>query len=341
MKKKGFTLIELLAVLVVLAILALITIPLVIGIIKNAREKSNERSIEAYGRAVENAVGVYLLNNPNEQPTTISLTSLDIQTSGQTVKCDDNVIINTNGSIRLENCYVGDSNQKYNYDNKKLEKISSDTSSTTYKAYSVGDEIRVANNSYYVIADSGINQDYVVAIGSPIYRDTYSLFSSTDFATQIANDNSENTHMYLYSAYLYSDTCKYEGDISGCSSDYDNSSIKQVVNIWAENTFTDELKTVDGYKARLIKIEELEELGYVKEEDYYPLNENVPNWLSGMYSYYFWTMSPYVNSNNEISSSSIFMVNRYQSGSGVENAYAYSAFCVRPVINVYKDKLPE
>ena len=75
MKKKGFTLIELLAVLVVLAILALITIPLVIGIIKNAREKSNERSIEAYGRAVENAVGVYLLNNPNEQPTIISLTS--------------------------------------------------------------------------------------------------------------------------------------------------------------------------------------------------------------------------------------------------------------------------
>ena len=55
MKKKGFTLIELLAVLVVLAILALITIPLVIGIIKNAREKANERSIEAYGRAVENA----------------------------------------------------------------------------------------------------------------------------------------------------------------------------------------------------------------------------------------------------------------------------------------------
>ena len=163
MKKKGFTLIELLAVLVVLAILALITIPLVIGIIKNAKEKSYERSIEAYGRAVENAVGVYLLNNPNEQPTTISLTSLDIQTSGQTVKCDNtNVIINTNGSIRLENCYVEDSNQKYNYDNKKLEKISNST--TTYKVYSVGDTFTLSGDSYHIIADSSESQDYVVAL---------------------------------------------------------------------------------------------------------------------------------------------------------------------------------
>ena len=63
MKKKEYTLIELLAVLVVLAILVLITIPLVIGIIKNARVKSYERSIVNYARSVENAVGVYLLDH--------------------------------------------------------------------------------------------------------------------------------------------------------------------------------------------------------------------------------------------------------------------------------------
>ena len=45
MRKNGFTLIELLAVIVILAIIALIATPIILGIINDAREESNERSV--------------------------------------------------------------------------------------------------------------------------------------------------------------------------------------------------------------------------------------------------------------------------------------------------------
>ena len=53
MKNKGFTLIELLAVIVVLAIIALIVTPIVINMIGNAKDSSDERSAELYLNAVE------------------------------------------------------------------------------------------------------------------------------------------------------------------------------------------------------------------------------------------------------------------------------------------------
>lgn len=71
--KKGFTLIELLAVLVILAILALITIPIVLSIIRNAKENSYKRSIESYGKAVETAASEYLMTEPDSEYSSISL----------------------------------------------------------------------------------------------------------------------------------------------------------------------------------------------------------------------------------------------------------------------------
>ena len=61
MKNNGFTLIELLAVIVILAIIALIATPIILGIINDAREESNERSVELYAAAVKNAVAAYQL----------------------------------------------------------------------------------------------------------------------------------------------------------------------------------------------------------------------------------------------------------------------------------------
>ena len=39
-KQKGFTLIELLAIIVILAIIAVITVPIILGIIDNAKNKA-------------------------------------------------------------------------------------------------------------------------------------------------------------------------------------------------------------------------------------------------------------------------------------------------------------
>ena len=62
-KKNAFTLIELIAVLVILAIIALIVTPLVMNIVKKAKDSANKRSVDAYGKAVELGVATYLLDN--------------------------------------------------------------------------------------------------------------------------------------------------------------------------------------------------------------------------------------------------------------------------------------
>ena len=67
--KKGFTLIELLAVIVILAIIALIATPIILNIIGNAKNESNERTKELYLDAVKDAIARKNLTeefNPNE-----------------------------------------------------------------------------------------------------------------------------------------------------------------------------------------------------------------------------------------------------------------------------------
>ena len=55
-KNKGFTLVELLAVIVILAIVALVVIPVVMGVIKDARKKAAIESFRGYMDAAEKAI---------------------------------------------------------------------------------------------------------------------------------------------------------------------------------------------------------------------------------------------------------------------------------------------
>lgn len=101
-EKKGFTLIELIAVLVILAILALIVTPLVMNIIRKAKDAANKRSIDAYGRAADLAVATYLLDN-SEFPENFS--DLTIETSGSEVSCAT-AVLNDDSSVYLADCSV-------------------------------------------------------------------------------------------------------------------------------------------------------------------------------------------------------------------------------------------
>ncbi len=65
MKKKGFTLIELLAVIVILAVIALIAVPLIMGIITNAKRNSFRDSAYGILDAGEQYVGEILLRDKN------------------------------------------------------------------------------------------------------------------------------------------------------------------------------------------------------------------------------------------------------------------------------------
>ena len=65
MKKKGFTLIELLAVIVILAVIALIAVPLIMGIITDAKRNSFRDSAYGIINAGEQYISEILLQDKN------------------------------------------------------------------------------------------------------------------------------------------------------------------------------------------------------------------------------------------------------------------------------------
>ena len=65
--KQGFTLIELLAVIIILAIITLIAVPIVLDLIDNSRNKTNEQNIDLYGRSIEQAVAAYFVKKPRRR----------------------------------------------------------------------------------------------------------------------------------------------------------------------------------------------------------------------------------------------------------------------------------
>lgn len=150
MNKKGFTLIELLAIIVILAIIAVITVPLILGIIDEAKAKAAKSSVVGYGKAVElaysktgisnesglvkdmptatsdNKVTTDELNSGNYVAITIDQTNSVVKAykvdfSGDKIVCDvDNSGANNTvagGKLLLKNCKINGGNDTYVYDN--------------------------------------------------------------------------------------------------------------------------------------------------------------------------------------------------------------------------------
>ena len=116
--KKGFTLIELLAVIVILAIIALIATPIILGIINDAREKANERSVELYASAVRNAIASYQLTNPTA-PTSFS--DLDVQYDGN-IECSTEELY-SDGSFYIADCTVNGTEVEYTYGTQQVTQV--------------------------------------------------------------------------------------------------------------------------------------------------------------------------------------------------------------------------
>ena len=113
---KGFTLIELLAVIVILAIIALITTPIVLGIINDAKEASNLRSVEAYAKAVEYGVIQYEYKNNGEWPQDYCDVDEYVSYTNTEVKCDVTISEDV-ANVIVEHCQVGSyTKHSYKYD---------------------------------------------------------------------------------------------------------------------------------------------------------------------------------------------------------------------------------
>ena len=136
--RKGFTLIELLAVIVILAIIALITIPAVMKIIENATMNSYRRSVDLYGKAVNNAIIEYqtdMIEKGQKKDVTFDNIESYIEYEGNEVDCKLKQIY-SDKTILLTKCYVeeelvlgakgkgyGEENYYYYTNSKKKMKI--------------------------------------------------------------------------------------------------------------------------------------------------------------------------------------------------------------------------
>ena len=125
---KGFTLIELLAIIVILAIIAVITVPIILGIIDNAKKGAARNSVIGYGKAVELAYTQYQYEENLGTPVTSngatstgkaievsfgspiqgSSLKLDVNFDGDKVVCETANI--TDGKVKLTGCVVSDDN---------------------------------------------------------------------------------------------------------------------------------------------------------------------------------------------------------------------------------------
>ena len=172
--KRGFTLIELLAVIVILAIIALIATPIILGIINDAKEDSNKRSVENYAHAVELAVARYAADKGGKIP----FGEFEITSDGKQLK-QGNLLIEVDykgekmegkvtvldedgkeGQIKLEGIKINGGNKAYNYSEKDGVTLSGDVSTgveeETALVLATGDISAAQNGSVtYTYYDNG------------------------------------------------------------------------------------------------------------------------------------------------------------------------------------------
>ena len=94
--RKGFTLIELLAIIVILAIIAVITVPIILGIIDEAKQKSVINSAYGYKDAINKLYTTKLLNNNDYKMTDKVYTVSELNTEG----------INVSGNVPDNNSWI-------------------------------------------------------------------------------------------------------------------------------------------------------------------------------------------------------------------------------------------
>ena len=319
-----------------MAIFALIITPLVMNIIRNARVAADKRSIDAYGRSIEYAIAGYLLDN-GRFPTSID--QLTIEYSGSEVLCETTQL-NSDSSVYLTGCTVAGRTVDYAYGTDKT------PPAPTYTAYSVGDEVTYNGVDYYVIKNSGVNDATVTLLkAEPLTVAEVNLYGGVETENNHVNMYVDSNESYYQKArdisgsggmqYYSSSSCysydEYNDDYSGCKIDYDSSEVKYVVDAWKVS------QAPAANEARLITFNELTENLHLEIQQVNPSNQGykytdqTPSWV---YSYSYWTMTPYEDSVRIYSISS--------NGLLIDSSVAYyndTNNVVRPVIVISKSVL--
>ena len=203
---------------------------------------------------------------------------------------------------------------------------------TDYQLH-VGDAVTYYGMDFHVIEILGLSNGInIISLlkDTPLTQGEINLYKNDD--TQAPGD-----------IMAFNSNCSF---YEGCTTDYETSEIKNVIDNWSDARFKDdELIEVDGYKARLITVDELiNNLGYEYHDVITSIileySESTPPevYSSGEL---FWTMSKYNDEENITISDSnnkdlIYIYNQKATPKNM-----YSKNKVRPVINLNKCVLEE
>lgn len=211
----------------------------------------------------------------------------------------------------------------------------------TYEEYKLGDVVTYNGIKFYVIENSGEEQSYVTLLKQqPLTVDEVNTYGAGHVNVHISVDPTDyHPNGYGRIAYYTSETCGYDKDhhysTEGCTTNYEQSEIKYVIDAWALDKFgvNDLMKDKMGYEARLLTFNELvDNFGYTLDgmgTVDVSSNESVSIWINGS-NYDYWTMSQSEDSNSRVRVVS-------PGDEGIVDYLVTSTAFVRPVVNIKKD----
>jgi len=118
-----------------------------------------------------------------------------------------------------------------------------------YEEYKIGDKITYNGSDYHVIENSDSKKNYITLLKDEV-------LDSKDLSMET------NNNIALMSYGKDEVFCYDDRRNTSCTKNYDETVIKQVIDKWATSTFGENLYEVNGYKARLINLNDLFSLGY-------------------------------------------------------------------------------
>ena len=326
MKNKGFTLIELLAVITILAIILTITVIAVNSTVSNSKSglhKSQLNQIEKAAEYYNNKEGL------KDESICVSVKNLvdkgylkggEVKDPSSNTNFDGSVIISYNGK-KYSYKYVDYECINYIVSNDNIDSITEDIENKAATKTN-GIVVKANNIEFYVIEDSPVDQDYVVAIKKDIL--TLSDLQDTEYESSFDSNN------YVL----------FGGE------SYQESNVKKIVNTWVQNKLSGYTKTINNFSYRLLTLEDLlEKYGYEKfspqytsQSYHYKSTENTPSWIYTELDN-IWTMSPYEDSTDYIYQYSwngewdMEPYKETRSSSNITKA------AIRPVVYLLKSKL--
>ena len=186
-----------------------------------------------------------------------------------------------------------------------------------YTSYTKGQIVTYDNQEYYVMDNSQGNKSYIKLLK----KEPLTVNEINAYNTSYTSTNGEYP-------YLENSTCT-SGNTTNCSTNYDNSNIKTIIDNWS-NSYNNDLISINGYKARLVNNNDI--MDYFAYESYYASPNNgyrassdTPSWayINGKP---YWSMKTSEDSNIQV----------YGVSNTLSSEDVYNKLYIRPVINLKK-----